>query len=334
MQKTPLSFGVSETDLALPQLEQFAEGWLLDGEIRQHSPQTRAVRRIVLDKLLWFLRERGAASCGGIELRRFLAYVSTGHREEGGRWGNPSLTRQVRPRTVKDYHGHLRTFFRWVVAEGGLTASPMESIASPIARPDQIQPFTGGQAQALLVAAKRSNHPKRDEAILTLLLDTGLRASELCGLRLSDLDLQNKRLTALGKGNKHRSVPFGRTSARILWAYLREDPREANDPVFLSDRGTRAGEPLTRSGLQQLMERLGRKAGIQATRCSPHTFRHTFAVNFLRNGGNVFTLQQILGHTSLTMTNRYVALAQADVERQHRLYSPMDAMRGGGNGRS
>ena len=137
-----------------------------------------------------------------------------------------------------------------------------------------------------------------------------------------------RKCIVLGKGNKHRVVYFGRQTAKALWNYLREEDREPCSPVFLSDRGTKAGEPLTRAGLRQLIERLGKAANIEAVRCSPHTFRHTFAVTFLRNGGNVFSLQQILGHTSLQMTNRYVAVSQADLERQHRQFSPVDRLGG------
>src|SRR5262249_54824408 len=150
------------------------------------------------------------------------------------------------------------------------------------------------------------------------------RASELCGLKQRDVDFQGKRCVVLGKGNKHRTVPFGGTAARALWAYLKDDPREAGDPLFMSERG----EPFTRSGLLQLMERLGKTAKRAAVRCSPHTFRHTLGVEFLRAGGNVFTLQQLLGHTDLKMTNRYVALAQADIENQHRQFSPADRLKG------
>jgi site-specific recombinase XerD len=88
---------------------------------------------------------------------------------------------------------------------------------------------------------------------------------------------------------------------------------------------------LTRSGLLQLIRRLGKAAKIEACRCSPHTFRHTFAVEFLRAGGNVFTLKELLGHTTLTMTQRYVAIAQADIESQHRRFSPADRLKRGGN---
>ena len=89
-----------------------------------------------------------------------------------------------------------------------------------------------------------------------------------------------------------------------------------------------AGAGLTRTGLRVLIGRLGKVAKVETTRCSPHTFRHTFSVEFLRAGGNVFTLQQLLGHTHLHMTNRYVALAQADIENQHRQFSPVARLKG------
>lgn len=158
-----------------------------------------------------------------------------------------------------------------------------------------------------------------------LLLDSGLRASELCSLRVTDLDQTNRSCRVLGKGNKYRTVRFGASSARVLWQYLRETSaeRESTDtPVFLSDRGANTGGAMTRSGLLQLIERLGEAAGISTARCSPHTF----AVSFLRNGGHVFALKEMLGHTSLTICNRYVALANADIEQQHKQYSPADRL--------
>jgi integrase/recombinase XerD len=84
---------------------------------------------------------------------------------------------------------------------------------------------------------------------------------------------------------------------------------------------------LTRRGLYQLVKRLGKRAGLQSARCSPHTFRHTFVAQFLREGGSTFTLKEMLGHTSLHMTNRYVALAQADIQNQHRQFSPGDRLK-------
>jgi integrase/recombinase XerD len=200
----------------------------------------------------------------------------------------------------------------------------MGRVPKPLDRPDDVQPFTETQVNDLLTAAKRSRQPRRDEAILLFLFDTGLRASELCSLRFKDVDMTAKKATVEGKGGKTRPVYFGRVAARALWAYLKEDGREAEEPIFLSERG----DALTRSGLQQLLERLGAQAHVTSTRCSPHTFRHTFAVSFLRAGGNQFTLMNLLGHTNIQMTSRYVRLAQADVENQHRQFSPADRLKG------
>lgn len=195
----------------------------------------------------------------------------------------------------------------------------------PVARADQVQPFTRDQVEALLSAARRSKQRRRDEAILYFLFDTGVRASELCSLKMSDLDLGGRRCTILGKGNKRRTLCLGRTKA--LGQYLRGQQRDERDTAFLDSRGTRAGEPSTRSGLLQLIRRLGRAAGIQAARCSPHTFRHTFAMEFLRAGAHLFTLQQLLGHTTLSMSQKYVALAQAEIESQHRQFLPADRLK-------
>jgi site-specific recombinase XerD len=210
--------------------------------------------------------------------------------------------------------------------EEAFDASPMTRLKAPIVRDDQIQPFTREQQQALQAAARKSRHPKRDEALILFLLDTGARVSEACSLRAKDLDLTGRRCGVGGKGKKDRSICFGGVRMKAIWAYLKEEPREPDAPLFLSDRGTNAGEALTRSGVLQIFKRLGRAAKLEACRCSPHSGRHTFAVEFLKAGGNLFALQQLLGHCDLAMTRRYVALAQADVEQQHRQFSPVDRL--------
>jgi len=156
------------------------------------------------------------------------------------------------------------------------------------------------------------------------MLDTGILASELCGLRFNDVDIVSRKAIVLGKGNKHRSVYFGRETGRLLWQYVREEGIEGTEPLFLSTKRN----AFTRRGLLQLIERLGDAAGVEATRCSPHTLRHAFAVMLLRGGGSVFTLKEMLGHTDLAMTSRYVSLAQADVQNQHRQFSPVERLRG------
>jgi len=327
MQRKTASISKPTSGVSTSQLARYAEGWLLDGEIRQHSQSTTNLRKLLVKKLVWFLNDRGCDQCGTMELRQFFAYVTNGHGSADGRWNDPGKKRQVRPKTVYTYFVHLRPLFHFLVAEGVIDTSPMDAISPPVARADQVQPFNERQVEALMTAAQKTTHKKRDFAVVCFLLDTGVRASELCSLTLGDVDMSARKAIVRGKGNKQRAVFFGRQTAKALWNYLREEERQPQTPVFQSDRGNGAGDGLTRSGLLQLIERLGIAAHIEAVRCSPHTFRHTFAVSFLRNGGNVFSLQQFLGHTNLAMTNRYVAVSQGDLERQHRQFSPVDRLR-------
>jgi site-specific recombinase XerD len=327
MPQRPPLFAKTGGAIRTAELPGCTQGWLLDGQVRQLSERTIDSRRRLLDKLNWFLTTRELTDCGRNELRAFLAYVATGHDDSEGRWGNPRERRPVRPATTLTYYNILRSFFAFLLLEGALEASPMAGLRPPLARGDQVQPYAPQQLEALLKAACRSPFARRDEALLLFLLDTGARASEVCQIRLQEVDFQNRRVTVLGKGNKRRALPFGRVCGKALWQYLREQPREPDAPLFISDRGIRAGEAFTRSGIRDVVDRLGRAAGLAGCRCTTHRFRHTMAIEFLRAGGNVFTLKELLGHTTLTMVNRYVALAQADIEGQHRQFSPADRLR-------
>ena len=320
-------FEIPTSTLPLADLERHARGWLLDSEIRL-SPQTAAARRFLVNKLLWFLRVRAFRDCGTAELREFFAYLKTAHQDEAGRWGNaehPNVrgaTKPLKPRSAQTYFVNLKTLFRFLGEEGALEESPLERLKPPPARQDQIQPFTPAQVRALLDATKRTRQPRRNRALILFLLDTGCRASEVCGLRVQDVDLGGRRAVVTGKGEKSRTVPLGATTVKELYAYLKEEAREPADALFQSERGG----PLTRWHLRKLLWRLGEAAGLEAVRCSPHTFRHTCAIWMLRGGANVYTVQQLLGHTSLAMTRRYLAIVDADVEAQHRRFSPADQL--------
>lgn len=310
--------------MAFDDLERLIADWLLDGEYRLHSERTVETRRGFLKNLLWFLKQNNHEWCGTREVKAFLHYLRHGHEDEGGRWGRPHLRQPVRPVTVRDYYNNLHTFFKFVVAEGVLESSPMDQVPVPVYRADQKEPFTSEQVSALLQAARRTSNARRDELICLLLLDTGIRASELTGLKVCDVDLQGRSCIVRGKGNKTRSVFFGVAVASALRAYVRGERRSAAQPLFVSDRGSESVRPLTRSGLLQLIQRLGEAAEIQGSSCNVHRMRRTFAVEWLRGGGNVFSLQAMLGHTNLQMTQRYLALARADIEAQARQFSPAD----------
>jgi site-specific recombinase XerD len=299
------------------------ENWLLDAEYRLLSKQTLDTRRAFLKNLRWFLEHRDYTSCGTRELREFFHYLYHGH-EEGGRWGRRHLDKPVRPETVRDYWVCFSTFFKWLVAEDVLTASPLEKIPKPVVRSEEKQPLTVAEVKALLAAARCSQHPRRDTAALYLLLDTRIRSSELVGLKVGDVDLQARQCRVLGKGNKFRAVHFGVTTGNALRLYLRG--RESDEPLFLADKSGGVVRSLTRSGLQQLLARLAEAAGIKGRSVSPHVLRRTFAVTWLRNGANIFSMQAMLGHTDLRMTQRYLSLAQSDIAEQARQFSPADKL--------
>ncbi|WP_395142663.1 tyrosine-type recombinase/integrase, partial [Armatimonas sp.] len=174
----------------------------------------------------------------------------------------------------------------------------------------------------LLAGAKKSQYPLRNTAIISLILDTGLRVSEVCGLTLRDLDRDSWSLRVMGKGNKARTVYVGSRSAqRALIEYLRLAERDAADPLFQSERG---GAKLTPMGIYHIVQSCGLVRGISGV--GPHDLRHTFAFSFIQGGGSEFTLQTMLGHTSLSMTRKYVNLAGADLSAQARAVGTLDAV--------
>jgi integrase/recombinase XerD len=140
----------------------------------------------------------------------------------------------------------------------------------------------------------------------------------------------------MGKGNKIRHLQLGEAASRAVRRLIGEyrDPRhperpaEKGQPVFTSRRGKTTGAALTRFGLYRIIRTLGEAAGVEEARCSPHTFRHSFAVSYLRHGGTAFSLQTQLGHEALDMTRKYVNLAQADLANEHARASPADNMFG------
>ncbi len=303
------------------------------------SPRTLETRRVFLKNFLWFLDHNEYSICGLSELRQFFHYLSHGHEEAGGRFGNPNLKRAARPVTVLDYYVCLRSLFDWMVTQKIIAATPFTRIAKPQVREEVKTPLSVSQFESLLEAAGKSPAPARNRAILALLLDTGCRASELVGLREKDVDISGGRCRVLGKGNKYRTLFFGSRTAAFLQAYcdeMNEVELSENEPDASHSRSsessatsffrsTRDGQPLTRSGLLHLLKRLGKRAGFKDEVCV-HALRRSFAVQMLRNGANVFSVQAMLGHTNLQMTRKYCAMALTDAEAQHRQFSPMDRL--------
>ena len=258
------------------------------------------------------------------EIRAFILYLQQKRCFSNHRF-NHTQDRGLSGHTINCYLRSLRIFFSWLVSESLIETNPFDRVKIPRPPRKVIPAFSDSQIRQLLgVLDTRTAEGYRDYTIILTLLDTGLRVSELCNLKLGNLWLDEGMLKVLGKGNKERLIPIGKQVQRLLWRYInrcRPEPAMAKyNFLFL----TREGKPLTKDRAEKIMTYYGRKAGIEGVRCSPHTLRHSAAVRFLRNGGDVFSLQRMLGHASLEMTRRYCELADIDVKRAHMTASPVD----------
>jgi site-specific recombinase XerC len=243
------------------------------------------------------------------------------------RWLLATQSSRPRPLAPNSMAGRVRTlraFGGWLQRELQLDAHPLAGLPIPKV-PDVLVPsLTPPELRALLERANVTRDYIRDRAILLVFLDTGLRLGELVRLSVGDVDLIEGRCRVMGKGSKERVVPIGGRTRRALRAWVVTRRRVDNsDPLFVSRRGGR----LTPRAVQQLVHRLAVAAGV-STRCSPHILRHSFARAFLANGGDVFSLQRILGHSpsSLQVTRRYVQLLDDDLRAVHRRVSPVDRL--------
>ena len=224
--------------------------------------------------------------------------------------------------TVFRVWGALRCAFRFWHRDGLLAKNPMEQVERPRRERILIRPFTQEQVSRLLAMPDvKTTNGLRDRGMMMLMMDSGLRVSEVTTLEAARIDWLNSSLTVMGKGRKERTVPFSTMTAQALLEYTRARAkgRIESPQCFLG----RTGRAMERTLVRKLMVKYGKRAGIEGVRVSPHTLRHTFAVFYIRNGGDSFSLQEILGHSTLEMTRRYVHLAQRDLAEQHKKFSPM-----------
>lgn len=206
----------------------------------------------------------------------------------------------------------FKGFFRWLTENGEIKVNPMDAIKPKRPPWNPVPPFSDADLHRILEAVSIP----MERAIVLLLLDTGVRVSELAGLTLGDVNLELNLLRVMGKGGKVRTLALNEEPRKALEAYL--DSATARNG-YLWPEGFNDGH------VRRICYRLGRVAGV--AHVYPHRFRHTFASRFLAETGNALALQALLGHTSLIMVQRYIAAAQAEIalnaHRQHSLLSTL-----------
>jgi len=282
------------------------------------------------DMLMSFSSHMKKVHCNNISvftldtIRGYILYL----RQKPKFQGHPYTPQQDKPlsaRTVQCHVRALKAFSSWLYIEGYTADNRLKNLKLPKAPSKVIEPLTPEEIENIASSINK-NSPTgiRNHAIFVTALDNGLRASEIAGITLGQLNLKASCIKVMGKGGKERIVPIGKYVQITLWSYIdKVKPKPASsdcDRLFLS----RDGKPITVNTIKLVFSRLAKSSGVE--RLHAHLCRHTFAVNYLLNGGDIFSLREILGHTTLDMVSHYLHFTSSQITNQHHKYSPMDRL--------
>jgi site-specific recombinase XerD len=279
------------------------------------EPTTRRWYRQKMDRFVDWCSENGVAleAIRPTHVRRFLDDLRTIPSAKTGK--------ALSDYTLHGYAQVVKGFLNWAIAEDlyGLPDKLTKRLEMPKVTEKVIEVFTREQIKRLLQATKQEmsrQMGERDQAIIRVLLSTGIRASELCGLTLpyTYLTPNDAHIRVLGKGRKQREVGLNKDARASLHRYVTHW-REAQKDVQTTFVN-RPGMPLTPDGLDQMLYRLRDWSGISGVRCSAHTFRHTFAVEYLTKTGDIYRLSRVLGHGSVKTTEIYLKAIKATDARR------------------
>jgi len=258
----------------------------------------------------------------------FLGYVATEkHRWAGA--GRRATKKRAASATIYHYAKVVKFFFGWAKDEEYLSKNPAVRLDMPRPRYRQIEPYSNQEVKALLDTCEQDQGRClgiRNKAIISLFVDTGLRLSELAGIKLSDLDPNLRQLRVMGKGAKMRVVPMNGEARKALKRYLTQVRQAGGNELWQTDDG----RPLSRYSIKIMLGRLKERAGV-VSGGGAHRFRHYFATHCLDNGMDLNTVRLLLGHATINMVLKYSQFV--DIQKallQHEQFSPLDRLYRGG----
>jgi site-specific recombinase XerD len=282
---------------------------------KDYTPKSFVRREGVLREFVAWCKDNGVTDSSELTkplVRRYIAWLRTRtNLRDGG---------IIAGETQHTHASHVRMFLNWLVDDEMLDEKVTKKLGMPTIPQKVIEIFTPAHYERLVLASDKLPQVSlryREKALLAILFDTGIRAQELCDLTMENLHLASAHsyVQVQGKGRKEREVGLGRKTAIAVSRYLTRGRPETTLPwVFLSyDR-----KKMTPNGIDRSMHRLRNEAGpkhFEGIRVSAHTFRHSFAVHFLEQGGDLYKLSRLMGHESVTTTARYLRAFQARAAR-------------------
>ena len=281
------------------------------------SEQTLYTYRSILSQFVQFCEEQGVVLLQDVipDIPKF--YISFCKKE-----------RKNNPVSINSKIKNLRSFFNFLVSEGFLEESPIKNLKF-VKTDTRIETFTEGQVKQIFAyLKKRKNqeggfHEHRDLAVVTFLLGTGARAGEMCTLTWDDVDFNNSYLVLFGKSREAGAVPIVPRLKKELIEYQAFCARKfIRLPVHVFTN--QWGAPMTRSSVLQMFKRLNQYLGIRNVRFSPHTFRHTFAQDYIAKGGDLYSLQKMLRHSRSSTTEKYMAMWGTALASQNNKFNPLN----------
>jgi integrase/recombinase XerD len=231
--------------------------------------------------------------------------------------------RRLDSRSVARHLVTIRHFFRFALLEGFVKEDPAATIESPKFRQSLPYFLSVDEVERLLAQPDASSAVGlRDKAIIELMYSTGIRVSELTGIRVGDLQMEAGCLRCIGKGNKERLVPVGKKALGVVEAYLKKSRPEllkdgASSQLFLNQRG----RPMDRVTIWKIMGRYGRKAQLRKP-LKPHTLRHSFATHLLDRGADLRSVQMMLGHSDISTTQIYTHVVEERLKQVYKAHHP------------
>ncbi|OGO77639.1 MAG: hypothetical protein A2Y23_11845 [Clostridiales bacterium GWB2_37_7] len=302
-------------------LSMLIEQFMIEQELKGNSPKTLKYYRRSLQYFIDYVGDKPILDITLLDLQQYALNIKNRPKYINHPF-HPQGETPITTTSMQTYIRALRVFLSWLYNEEYISTEFNKKFRLPKATKKTVEVLTEKEIKTIFSSLNiRTVTGMRSACLCALMLDSGLRLGEAIGINIQDIDFSRGIIKVLGKGNKERIVPLGvQTRKHIIKYITKYRGMHDTDKLLMSIEGI----PLSQNAVKQIFVRLREKTNIE--KLHPHLLRHTFATNYLINGGDIFSLQQILGHTSLDMVKRYSHLSASFLMRQHKYNSPLDKL--------